>query len=181
MTGGPWVQPRRMLLTTSAAAAVLVGHGLDALGLLPGVAESAAVRTAVLAPGYDAAALLGAVVVALGADLLLRSRRRTLALGCLVAGQTALLWLPEALGRQEAGEGEQWATVSTAVAVQVVLAAVAVGLALLCDAVLLRARGLRPSAQVPAVSRCWLLADEVPAGRAPGGLRSRGPPMPVVP
>src|SRR4051812_23906107 len=124
MTGRLLVQPRRLLLASSATAAVLVGHALDALGMLPGVSESATVRAAVLAPGYDAAAVLGAVVVALVADSLLRHRRMAAALGCLIAGQTALLWLPEVLGRHDAGEGEQWAAVATAVGVQVLLAVV---------------------------------------------------------
>jgi hypothetical protein len=171
---------RTVLLAASAAAAVTSGHLLDALGLLPGVHESAAVRTVALAPAYTCLTVLGAAALAGGVAGLLRRERTGAAVGALVGGQTALLALPEVLGRVEEGDGEEWGGLALAVGVQLVLAVAAVAAArALADRVLVvllhgevRPRPLPP----PAVPR-----RKAPSGRLVGGVRGRGPPVRAVP
>src|SRR4051812_24233064 len=109
MTGTGGLRHRRVLLAASASTAVVTGHVLDALGLLPGVHESIAVRAAALAPSYDVLTVAGAALVACVAESLLRRRRAWAAVAALLAGQSGLLALPEALGRAEASShGEEW-------------------------------------------------------------------------
>src|SRR4051812_9823603 len=131
MTGTGGLRHRPVLLAASAATAVVVGHLLDALGLLPGVHESAAVRAAALAPSCDVMTVVGAAAVACVAEALLRRRRPWLAVAALLAGQTFLLWLPEELAHaasagEASGEGEEWGALAVAVGLQVLLAAGAV-------------------------------------------------------
>jgi hypothetical protein len=179
MRGTRRVAARPVLLAAAAAFGVLGGHVLDAYGLLPGVHESAAVRSAVLAPTYDVATVLGAAVLGFGVERLLRCRRRALALLALVGGQLGLLALPEVIGREEAGGGEEWGALSIAVLLQVLVAAGAVGLAVLVESVLVRA--LRPPRRpaLPAVPRLLPAATSPRLGRRPRGVRTRGPPLPV--
>jgi hypothetical protein len=193
MTRRGCLQRRPLLLAAGAAAGVLGGHVLDALGLLPGVHESAAVRAAALAPTYDVLTVVGAAVLALGVEQLLRRGRSWLAAAALVGGQTALLAMPEAMAELRAGagagaggtggggEGEQLATLAVAVGLQVVLASVAVGLAVVLDALLLRLPQPLQAEGVPATPAPLHVVPVVRAGRVVGGLRGRGPPVPVVP
>ena len=175
---------RPVLLAAAAALSVLAGHLLDALGLLPGVSEPAAVRAAALAPSYDVLTIGGAALVAVGCEALLRRRRPWLALVALVSGQTALLALPEAVAEVTAGHrgggGDDWVKVAVAVALQVLLAAAAVGAAVVVDALLLRLPALRAAVALPprAMSAGRATAGH---GRVVGGVRGRGPPVPVSP
>jgi hypothetical protein len=176
-TGG--LRHRRVLLGASAATAVIVGHLLDALGLLPGVHEAAAVRRAALAPSNDVLTIVGASVAACAAEALLRRRRPWLATLALLGCQSVLLWVPEELGHraESSGQGEEWGALGVAVGLQVVLAAGAVGVALLVDLLLVRLPELR-LAHVPPTA--WAPAspvNAVRAGRALGGVRGRGPPV----
>lgn len=180
------LQRRPLLLAVSAATGVIVGHLLDALGLLPGVHESAPVRAAALAPRYSVLTVLGAGLLALAAEGLLRRRRPWLAVGVLVTGQTLLLAVPEAIAEAAGttgggGEVGEVAKLSVAVGLQVMLALVAVGVAVVVDTLLLQLPILRrPALRVPGVRR--VLADRaaVPAARFVGGVRGRGPPASVV-
>ena len=179
MSRGGGLQRRPVLLALSASAGVLGGHVLDALGLLPGVHESAAVRAAVLAPRYDVLTIVGAAVLAWGVELLLRRRRPWFATAALLAGQTGLLGLPEALGHAEAGGGEEWGALAVAIALQVLLAAGAVGAAVVIDVLLLRLPELRPPVPLQAPGVLLRRPPPVPHGRVVGGVRGRGPPVPV--
>ena len=181
MSRGGGLQRRPVLLALSASAGVLGGHVLDAFGLLPGVHESAAVRAAVLAPSYDVLTVAGAAVLAGGVELLLRRRRPWFAAAALLAGQTGLLGLPEALGHAEAGggEGEAWGALAVAIALQVLLAAGAVGAAVLIDVLLLRLPELRSPVQLQAPGVLLRRPPPVPHSRVVGGVRGRGPPVPV--
>ena len=182
MTGTGGLPHRRVLLAASAATAVVAGHLLDALGLLPGVHESAAVRSAALAPQYDVLTVVGAALVACVAEALLRRRRACLAALALLAGQGFLLWVPEELAHAQAGgEGEAWGALAVAVGLQVVLAAGAVGAAVLIDVLLLRLPRLRPAQGTPASELLPTPGAPARAGRAVGGVRGRGPPVPVTP
>lgn len=174
--------PRPVVLTFAAVCAVLVGHLLDALRLLPGVHEDAAVRAASLAPSYVVVTVLGAVLLACGTDRLLSRRRPLLALVALVAGQLALLGLPEVLGREAAGQGEQWGALAVAVTVQAVLASGAVVTALLVEGLLARVLDA-PTPSPPTLDPPDVVAaaTEDLRGSAPGAVRMRGPPVPVVP
>jgi hypothetical protein len=170
------------MLTVSASVGVLGGHVLDAFGLLPGVHESAEVRAAVLAPSYDVLTVVGAAALAWGVELLLRRSRPWFATAVLVAGQTGLLGLPEALGRGEGGgEGEEWGALAVAVGLQVLLAAGAVGAALLIDVLLLRLPRLRSPVRLHVLAPLIRRAPQVAHGRVVGGVRGRGPPVPVRP
>jgi hypothetical protein len=173
---------RQACLAAAAASSVVAGHALDAYGLLPGVAESDAVRAAVLAPRYEVVTVVGAVVLALVAEHLLRVRRPLGALVTLTAGQLALLGAPELLGRKEAGAGgEEWGALVVAVGLQVLLATAAVVSVLLVEALLSwRLRAPAPLS-LPPLPRRRLLALPLPAGRTPMATRMRGPPVLVVP
>jgi hypothetical protein len=181
MTGTGGLRHRRVLLAASASVAVIVGHLLDALSLLPGVHESAAVRGAALAPSYTVLTVVGAVLLACAADALLRRGRPWVAVVILLAGQSVLLWVPEELAHAKtSGEGEEWGTLAVAVGLQVVLAAGAVGIAVLIDVLLLRLPRLELqepvlAGQLPAGQLTWL-----PPGRVIGGVRGRGPPVPAL-
>jgi len=182
MTGTGGLRHRRLLLGASAATAVLIGHLLDALGLLPGVHESAAVRSAALAPSYDVLTVVGAVAVAALAEAQLRRRRPWVAGAALLAGQGGLLALPEALGRAETtGHGEQWGALAAAVAVQLLLAAGAVGAAVVIDVLLLRLPRLLGFVPVPVCEVRRRRVAVPTTGRVVGGVRGRGPPVPVSP
>jgi hypothetical protein len=173
---------RQACLAAAAASSVVTGHALDAYGLLPGVSESAAVRAAVLAPTYEVVTVLGAVVLALVAEHLLRLRRPLPALVTLIAGQLALLGAPELLGRKEAGGGgEEWGALVVAIGLQVVLATAAVVTVLLVEALL--SWGLRAPVAVslPPLPRLLVQAPPLPPGRTPLAVRMRGPPVLVVP
>lgn len=182
MSRGEGLQRRPLMLTLSASTGVLGGHVLDAFGLLPGVHESAEVRAQVLAPSYDVLTVVGAAGLAWGVELLLRRRRPWFATAVLLAGQTGLLGLPEALGRAEAGgEGEAWGALAVAVGLQVLLAAGAVGTAVLIDVLLLRLPRLRSPLRHRAPAALIRRAPQVVHGRVVGGVRGRGPPVPVRP
>jgi hypothetical protein len=183
------LQRRPLLLAGAASTGVITGHALDALGLLPGVHESAAVRAAALAPKFTLLTVLGAGLLAVAAEALLRRQRAWLAVCVLVAGPTALLALPEALaeaagkaGQAAAGggEAEEIANLAVAVGLQVLLAVVAIGLAVVVDTLLLRLpRPLTP-VRVPGVPRAVVCVPAAPAGRIVGGVRGRGPPVPII-
>jgi hypothetical protein len=172
---------RQVWLAVAAATAVLVGHVLDAFGLLPGVAESAAVRAAVLAPKYDVLTVVGSVVLALGADRLIRLRRPVLALVTLIAGQLALLGAPEVLGHEAAGEGEEWGALTVAVGLQVLLATAAVVTVLLVEALLAWALRRPAVLRLSPFPRPRAHPSRVVVMRGPLATRMRGPPVPVVP
>ena len=176
------LQRRPLMLTVAASAGVLGGHVLDAFGLLPGVHESAEVRAAALAPSYDVLTVVGAAALAWGVELLLRRRRPWFATAALLAGQTGLLGLPEALGQAEAGGGgEEWGALAVAVGLQVLLAAAAVGAAVVIDVLLLRLPALRSPGQLQVSAPPMRRPGQVPPGRVVGGVRGRGPPVPVPP
>src|SRR4051812_29780892 len=108
MSRWPQLQRRPLLLAGAASTGVIGGHPLHAPRLLPGVHESAQVRAAALAPRYTVMTVLGAALLALVAEWLLRRRRPWLAVVVLVAGQTGLLALPETLAEsagRSGGEG----------------------------------------------------------------------------
>jgi hypothetical protein len=183
-------QRRPLLLAAAASVGVIAGHVLDALGLLPGVHEPAAVRAAALAPTYTLMTVLGAGLLAMAAEALLRRRRPWAAVLLLVAGQTALLALPEAMaeaagktggGGGGGGELEELAKLAVAVGLQVVLAAVAVAVAVVVDTLLLRLPQPRSLLHVPGVPRPAIQLPHTPRGRFVGGVRGRGPPVPVIP
>lgn len=182
------LQRRPLVLAAAAATGVIAGHLLDALSLLPGVHESAAVRATALAPKATVLTVLGAGLLAVAAEGLLRRRRPWLAVSVLVTGQTALLAVPEAIaeaagrvGGAAGGEAEQVAKLSVAVGLQVVLALVAVGLAVVVDTVLLQLPSLRrPALRVPGLLRVGSGRAVVPAARLVGGVRGRDPPAAVV-
>lgn len=182
------MQRRTALLAASATTGVVGCHVLDALGLLPGVHESAAVRAAALAPMFTIPTVVAAAALAVGIELLLRRRRPWLAAAALIGGQTALLGLPEALGellaKHPSGGGHGGENVSgllVAVGIQVVIAAGAVGLAVLLDALLLRAPASFELLRLAATPATTHVVPVVRAGRVIGGLRGRGPPVPVIP
>ena len=181
------VQRRPALLAAAAATGVIGGHALDALGLLPGVHESAQVRAAALAPSYDVVTVTGAAALAVAAERLLRRRRPWLAAALLVAGQTALLAAPEMIAEATAahaatgGSGESWPAVALAVWLQVVLAAGAVGAAVVIDTLLLRLPRFPVLVRRPPVAAPPARAPARPHGRVVGGVRGRGPPVPVCP
>jgi hypothetical protein len=183
MSPGAGLQRRPVLLAMAASTGVLGGHALDAFGLLPGVHESSAVRAEVLAPSYDVLTVVGAAALAWGVELVLRRRRPWLATAVLLAGQTALLGLPEALGHAEAGggQGEEWGALAVAVGLQVLLAAGAVGTAVVIDVLLLRLPRLRSSVRLQALAPLIRRAPQVAHGRVVGGVRGRGPPVAVRP
>lgn len=172
---------RQAWLAAVAAVSVLAGHALDAFGLLPGVHESAAVRATALAPRFAVLTVVGAVLLALGADHLLRVRRPLVALVSLAAGQLALLGAPELLGREEAGAGEQWGALTVAVGVQVLLACAAMVTVLLLDALLARALRVPAALSLPPFPEPTGLRGSLPPGRTPVATRMRGPPVLVVP
>jgi hypothetical protein len=173
---------RQACLAAAAASSVVTGHALDAFGLLPGVSESEAVRAAVLAPRYEVVTVVGAVVLALVAEHLLRVRRPLPALVTLIAGQLALLGAPELLGRKEAGEGgEEWGALVVAVGLQVVLATAAVVTVLLVEALLPWALLAPASLSLPPHPRLVVGVSPLPSGRTPLAVRTRGPPVLVVP
>jgi len=92
--------------------------------------------------------------------------------------------LAEAAGRTGGGgggEGEDIAKLTVAVGLQLALAVLAVGAALVVDALLLR--GPRPLllARAPELPYALVPAPVVPTGRIVGGVRGRGPPVPVIP
>jgi hypothetical protein len=126
--------------------------------------------------------IVGAAALAWGVELVLRRRRPWLATAVLLAGQTALLGLPEALGHAEAGgEGEEWGALAVAVGLQVLLAAGAVGTAVVIDVLLLRLPALRSTVRVLAPALPVRRPPRVVLGRVVGGVRGRGPPVPVRP
>jgi hypothetical protein len=145
------------------------------------VHESEAVRAAVLAPTYDVLTVVGSVVLALGAERLLRARRRLPALAVQVAGQLALLAAPEMLGREEAGEGEQWGALAVAVGLQVLLATGAVVTVVLLDGFLAGALHSPAALSLPPFPEPRALRTPMPVGRTPMATRMRGPPVPVSP
>ena len=185
------LQRRPLLLAGAAASGVITGHLLDALGLLPGVHESAEVRAAALAPPYTALTVVGAGLLAVVAERLLRRQRRWLAVGVLVAGQTALLAVPEVLaeaagkaadpGAAAAGGGEaaELAKLAVAVGLQVVVAALAVALAAVVDTVLLHLPRPLRTVRIPDLTLSAVAVPASPTGRIVGGIRGRGPPWPV--
>lgn len=173
-------QPRQVALAAAAATAVLVGHLLDARGLLPGVHESAAVRRAALAPSLFVITVVGAALLALMADRLLRNCRPGLSLLSLVAGQIGLLGLPELLAREESGEGEQWGALAVAVAVQVLLATATIAAVLLVEALLLRALQPQPSLALAVLRSIVNAPAPSHHGRTPLSVRTRGPPVQVT-
>jgi hypothetical protein len=188
MTRRARLQRRPVLLAAAAATGVVTGHVLDALGLLPGVHESAAVRSAALAPQYTVITVVGAALLAVAAELLLRRQRPWLAIAVLIAGQTALLAVPEALaeaagktGGGGGGEADEVAKLAVAVGLQVVLAALAVGVAVVVDALLLRLPRALVLVRVPQLPRPAVPVLCAPTSRFVGGVRGRGPPVPVIP
>jgi hypothetical protein len=183
------LQRRPLLLAAAASIAVITGHVLDALGLLPGVHESAALRAAALAPKFTVMTVVGAGILAIAAEALLRRQRPWLAVAALVAGQTALLALPEALaeaagtggGGRGGSEADELAKLAVAVGLQVLLAAVAVGIAVVVDTLLLRLPQQLTRPLVPDVQRAVVATTDVAIGRIVGGVRGRGPPVPAIP
>jgi hypothetical protein len=184
------LQRRPLLLAAAASIAVITGHVLDALALLPGVHESAALRAAALAPKFTVMTVVGAGILAIAAEALLRRQRAWLAVAALVAGQTALLALPEALaeaagtgggGTGGGSEADELAKLAVAVGLQVLLAAVAVGVAVVVDTLLLRLPQQLTRPRVPDVQRAVVATTDVVIGRIVGGVRGRGPPVPAIP
>jgi hypothetical protein len=175
------LEPRVVALAAAAALAVVLGHLLDAFGLLPGVHEDAAVRAAALAPAYDVLTIVGAAALAFGVDALLRQRLVVVACAALVAGQVGLLGLPELLGREEAGQGEQWGALAVAVGLQVLLSVATIAVVVAVDAVLVRS-SFRGTEAVPAAERRPCVCAASPRrGRRPDPLRTRGPPVLLLP
>jgi hypothetical protein len=187
MTRRGLMQRRPLLLAAAASTGVVTGHLLDALSLLPGVHEPVAVRAAALAPAYTLMTVLGAALAAALAEQVLRRRRPWLAVAILVAGQTALLWLPEALAeaanrpRTGSAGGGEVAKLAVAVGLQVVLASLAVGVAVVVDALLLRLPRAVEVVRLPELHRATVVVARVLIGRIVGGVRGRGPPVPVIP
>jgi ABC-type branched-subunit amino acid transport system permease subunit len=181
------LQRRPLLLAAAASTGVITGHVLDALGLLPGVHEPAAVRAAALAPLYTLLTVLGAAVVAVVAEQVLRRRHPWLAVATLVAGQTALLWMPEALAEAATprtgggGDAAELTKLAVAVGLQVVLAALTVLVAVVVDTVLLRLPRTLDVVRLPDPRRAAVVVAAVLTGRIVGGVRGRGPPVPVIP
>jgi hypothetical protein len=185
MGSGASLQRRPVLLAAAASLGVIGGPVLDALALLPGVHESAEVRAAALAPTYDVLTILGAAVLAVGAERLLRRRRPWLAVAVLVVGQTLLLGLPEAAaeasGTKAEGGGEELGALAVAVGLQVLLACAAVGVAVVVDALLLRLPRPVHLLRIPILARPTHARPAQRPGRFVGGVRGRGPPVPVRP
>jgi hypothetical protein len=183
------LQRRPVLLALAASTAVLTGHLLDALGLLPGVHEPLAVRAAALAPRYTMLTALGAALLAVAAEGLLRRRRAGFATLLLVIGQTALLGLPEAMAESAGragpavggGEAQELAKLAVAVGLQVLLAALAVGVAVVVDTALLRLPRALQQLAIPGFPRATAVVPALLLGRIVGGVRGRGPPVPVLP
>ena len=180
------LQRRPLLLAIAAVLAVGTGHVLDYLGLLPGVHESRAVRAAALAPRFTVLTVVGAALLALAAEGLLRRRRPGLAVAGLVAGQTGLLALPEALAEAAGrtgggGEAQDLAKLAIAVGLQVAVAVLAVGIAVVVDTLLLTMPRSRSLVRIPGVPRPALPVVLLLTGRIAGGVRGRGPPVPVLP
>lgn len=128
--------PRALLLGVGSATGVLASRSLDGLALLPGVHESAAVRSAVLAPGWTVASLVACLLLGHAVSRLVRPSPWLA--GCaLLAGQSLVLAAPELIGRAEAvgtsgaPQGEHVGAVAAAIAVQLVLAMVTVSTAIL--------------------------------------------------
>jgi hypothetical protein len=184
------LQRRPVLLAGAAAFGVITGHVLDALGLLPGVHESAEMRAAALAPPYTLLTVLGAGLLAVAAERMLRRQRPWLAVAVLVTGQTALLALPEALaeaagktgqpGAASGGELEEMAKLGVAVGLQVVVACLAVCIAAVVDRVLLRLPQPLRRLSIPDICLSAISVPAAPTGRIVGGVRGRGPPVAVV-
>ena len=96
---------RAALLAVTSAVGLLLARALDGLGLLPGVAEDAAVRRAALDPRWTTLGVLLALVVgAVAARVLPRSR--VLAVAVLVGGQLGLVVGLEEAARSVSGAPE---------------------------------------------------------------------------
>ena len=184
MNRGEWHR-RPLLLAVAASTGVITGHVLDALGQLPGVQEAPDVRAAALAPHFTVLTVLGAALLAVLADGLLRRGRPAQAVLALVVGQSALLGLPEVLaeatGRAATGggggEAAELTKLGLAVGLQVVIATAAIAVAVVVDRLLPRLPGMTPGARAPAVSFPVRSFVVVLTGRIVGGVRGRGPPV----
>jgi hypothetical protein len=122
---------RAALLAVTSAVGLLLARALDGLGLLPGVAEDAAVRRAALDPRWTALGVLLCLAVGVVAAAVVR-RSRLLAVGVLVGAQLGLVVGLEEAARSVSGavggggESGLW----VAAACQVLLGLLAVGTAL---------------------------------------------------
>ena len=138
---------RAALLAVTSAVGLLLARALDGLGLLPGVAEVAAVRRAALDPRWTALGLLLCLLVGtLAARVLPRSR--LLAVAVLVTGQLGLVVGLEEAARSVSGApgGGDDRGLWVAAACQLLLGLLAVGTAL----VVVLARPRLSSTQLPA-------------------------------
>lgn len=162
-----------LLLGTTSAAGLLAARALDGLGLLPGVTESEAVRAAALDPRWTGLGVVLCVGLGVMAGRLLA--RPWLAVAVLVGGQAGLVVLLEEMAREVSGapEGGGESGLVVAVALQLLLAVLAVSTAVLVLALVLPlhrapgAMGYR-RAQLPAYRVVVVQASQgPPRGRAP--------------
>jgi hypothetical protein len=122
---------RAALLAVTSAVGLLLARALDGLGLLPGVAEDAAVRRAALDPAWTALGVLLCLAVGALAAVVVR-RSRLLAVGVLVAAQLGLVVGLEEAARSVSGAagGGNDTGLWVAAAGQLLLGLLAVGTAL---------------------------------------------------
>lgn len=139
---------RAALLAVTSAVGLLLARALDGLGLLPGVAEDAAVRRAALDPRWTAVGVLLCLVVGAVAAAVVRWSR-LLAVGVLVGGQLGLVVGLEEAARSvsgAAGGGNDTGLWVAAVG-QLLLGLLAVGTALVVVLATPRLSGWWPSTQ----------------------------------
>jgi hypothetical protein len=170
------VTARAVLLALASAAGVLLARALDGLGLLPGVVESDAIRTAATDPRWTGLGMVLCVLLGVaGARLLSRSPRAAVAV--LVLGQQAVVVALEEVARELAGAPEPpggetglW----VAALLQVPLAALAVAAAL----VVLRLvpPGAQPTLRPPRPGRQLPPYRLVLLHRVDARARGRAPP-----
>jgi hypothetical protein len=167
--------PRAALLAVTSATGLLLARALDGLGLLPGVAESEAVRRAALDPRVTALGLLGCLALGLLAERLL-AKRPAAAGAVLVVGQLGLVVGLEEGGRELSGapEGGGETGLWVAAAVQLVLAVVAVTTALVVLA--FPVSPFEPTLSGWVARRAGLPPYRLVARLIGGGERDRAPP-----
>ena len=172
--------PRALLLAATSAVGLLVARALDGMGLLPGVTESAAVRSTALDLRWNALGLVGCGVLGAVAARLL-TRAAVLSATVMVGGQVGLVVALEESGRAlsgvtESGGGGGETGLWVATAVQVLLVVLSLTTALLVLALVPPALTVR--AWPGMVRVAGAPAYRVVLSQAPvGGKRGRAPPV----